>query len=314
MGAPAGGPTKSPSWPEEHPGPEPRAPRRNRPQVPAGSSSRQGPLARRIERQQALRRPRALGAGRLQRGGRAAEAPVQARAARSPLPVAARGPPPRSGSPWSRPEQGRKSVARAGEPRCAGSEPTAPPPRRRRLSLQDGRSRGGRGECAPPRFRFRCAVLRGGRSSPPGGRRLRLAAASRPAGARAPARAHWRAAPWAGRAAPAAPAPRLAAPALGAYVSPPIWSRRGAVLGILPPQRCRRAAQGSSDPPPCALPPHEPRPRAGRANPRKTSSVKGRPWRCPRELLLEFTGTPTLPPATLQRMGPTPARGARVPA
>lgn len=101
-------------------------------------------------RGQALRRPRALRAGRRRRGGRAAEAPARARAALSPLPVAARGPPPRSGSPWSRPEQGRKSVARAGEPHRAGTEAAEPPQRRRRLSLQDGRSRGGGGSAPLP--------------------------------------------------------------------------------------------------------------------------------------------------------------------
>lgn len=42
-GAPAAGPTKPPSWPEEHPGPEPRAPRRNRPQVPRTEAPGRGP-------------------------------------------------------------------------------------------------------------------------------------------------------------------------------------------------------------------------------------------------------------------------------
>lgn len=75
-----------------------------------------------------MRRPHAPRSGRLRGGGRAEEAPVEARGARSPLPVAARGPPPRSGSPWSRPEQGAESGARAAELHRAGSEPTRPQP------------------------------------------------------------------------------------------------------------------------------------------------------------------------------------------
>ena len=43
MGAPAARPTKSPSWPQDHPGPEPRAPRRNRPQVPRTEAPGPGP-------------------------------------------------------------------------------------------------------------------------------------------------------------------------------------------------------------------------------------------------------------------------------
>lgn len=43
--SPAGGPSKPPSWPEEHPGPEPRAPRRNRPQVPRTEAPGRAPRA-----------------------------------------------------------------------------------------------------------------------------------------------------------------------------------------------------------------------------------------------------------------------------
>ena len=71
--------------------------------------------------------PAARHPGRLQRGGLAAEAPAQARGARSPLPVAARGPPPRSGSPWSRPEQGagERGPCRRAAPRRDWAHPTA---------------------------------------------------------------------------------------------------------------------------------------------------------------------------------------------
>lgn len=42
---------------------------------------------------------------------------------RSPLPVAARGPPPRSGSPRPKPEQGAERGARAGQPHAPGPSP-----------------------------------------------------------------------------------------------------------------------------------------------------------------------------------------------
>ena len=201
--------------------------------------------------------PPARRSGRLRRGGRAAEAPAQARGACSPLPVAARGPPPRSGSPCSRPEQGagewgpRRRVA----PRRDRAHPDCHRCRRcrRRLCFQDGRSKG-RGH---PRFRFRGAVSLGGVATALGGR-ADVACVSLPPPA-----------PGSGNSRRMGSGLQLR----GAGLEPFCTSGRPAraLRLILRPQSCPAGGPGESQRPqrtgaphPARSPPHDPRPYAGR--------------------------------------------------
>lgn len=108
------------------------------------------------------------------RGGFEARGP-DATCARSPLPIPAGGPPPRSGSPRSRPEQGaeersvpeshtapgRSTPHRDGAHRTRRRAAAATASSASKMAVE-GRSLG--------RFRFRCAVLGGGRSRHLGGR------------------------------------------------------------------------------------------------------------------------------------------------
>lgn len=182
-------PTKGPRWSQDHPGPEPRAPRRNRPRVLRSEAAGWAGAGRAV-----APRPRS---GRLRWGGRAAEAPAQARraltsprgrawaAAALRLAAAEAGAGSGEGGP-------RRTAARP------GTEPTTPPQRRRRHRrprFQDGRP--GRGHLATASAsasgaRLAAAAALGGRAgvagvslpppAPQGGdaRRVRAGGSPRP--------------------------------------------------------------------------------------------------------------------------------------